>query len=297
MILKLLRYSTSRFSTFRLAVSARLYSNALNLKKLQQQYELKSEVETVKIELPENISEPFFLKHNEFKNNLIQKQREFNILLEMSSLATSLEEQVNFKTSLVLWKKEFDLNEAESKQLIDVLFEKKEYQSLFELLTDRFNYGLIPNSETIVKLLINSSGEQLYKNFSLLFYYDIPPLKEHYEILIRKGAEGSDKELEWALTTLSEFESLGWKPTADIEYSVGLIELKKKNFDAVLLVDDNYLKTKALIGLGKIKEAILQFEKCVDSKDKATMDELKGELVVLAKSNVENEKLLNEIKY
>ncbi|KAJ3312578.1 hypothetical protein HDV04_002895 [Boothiomyces sp. JEL0838] len=293
MILKLLRYS------FRLPTrqTTRFYSNAINLKKLQQQYELKTEVESVKIELPENISEPFFLKQNEFRNNLIQKQKEFNVLLEMSRLSTTAEEQANFKTSLVLWKKEFDLTEAESIKIINVLMERNEHQLLFELLADRFNYGLIPTDKVITNLLANSNGEQLYKNFSLLLYYDIPPQIEHYEILIRKGAEGDDQETEWALTTLKEFESLGWKPTPSIEFSVGLIELKMKNFDKALLVDNNYLKARALIGLGKVKEAILHFEKAIETEDKSRLDELKSELETAVKTNVENEKLLNEIKY
>ncbi|KAJ3325580.1 hypothetical protein HDV06_003398 [Boothiomyces sp. JEL0866] len=293
MILKFLRYSPRL--TSRLTI--RLYSNAINLKKLQQQYESKTEVEAVKLDLPENISEPFFLKQNEFRNNLIQKQKQFDILLEMSRLASTLEEQTNFKTSLVLWKKEFDLSESESSQIIKVLNEKNQHQLLFELLADRYNFGLIPSDLVIKNLLINSTGEQLYKNFALLLYYDIPPQIEHYEILIRKGADGNGQETEWALTTLKEYESLGWKTTPSIEFSIGLIELKKSNFDKVLLTDSDYLKTKALIGLGKIKEAILQFEKAVESEDKARVNELKTQLEAVVKNNIENEKLFKEIKY
>ena len=116
------------------------------------------------------------------------------------------------------------------------------YEVCFSYLSKRFLYGIVPNSKRITDMMKYYSSlkdlaslDMVYKCFSLLLYYHIPPTTEHYDILIQAGVDSALEEgVRRSLVTAKEQLDLGWPLSSDSLNSL------KKGVDAFPVQDALY---------------------------------------------------------
>lgn len=227
--------------------------NPSTLSLLTEAYQEKVEVDTTNVELvnlPENVSEEFFLDYERVSKSLsgdedvsaLKTNEGFSLLIHLLKCARNREELEIVQNLTGMWIRSGRiLTKAKSVKLLDMCLLLGREQLAFSMLSNRSIYSLRPEPSHIFTLLkyfgnqatLNNDSSMLdmaYKCFVLNLYYDIPPTVEAYSFLIACGNYMSDPNgVKLSLVTLNEMRSLGWTPNSVGVFSLVHHFLKEEN--------------------------------------------------------------------
>jgi hypothetical protein len=167
---------------------------------------------------------------NLFEQELSQINQKFTALSP-----TSPKELQAYKDRIAAFK--LPIARSTSSKILNNLFKSNNHKFAFELLSNRFKYGIYPSRTVLDTLfahyaslsIVGSDNDKLdnldmlYKCFSLFLYYSIAPEPAHYTTLIVAGVKSQlEKGLERSIMAAAEQKhTLGWAIEPEAKNALG----------------------------------------------------------------------------
>lgn len=218
--------------------------------------EQKVEKQSEKLEIPKNVKDEFYQKYHLLSRNLsgdtavdLNAKEAFPLIMELMKELKTPEELELSQEVLEMWRRSGRLfSRSQSVTLFDTFLKENLHNAMFDVMCNKFLFGLKPDAGHISNLLKHYANLSLsdkenhipnldmaYKCFALYLYYDIPPSKISYHFLIAAGLYGKTEEgIARSVITEKERDSLGWKALVETDYAWAHYYLSEKKYDDVL---------------------------------------------------------------